>query len=111
MSSLAGAPSSVYVACLLASLHAAANIFTIACVPALADAPYAKPSSVLLSLFVSLSLLESLVHTVAGLPALAVGIPVDCGVPTIAVKHIKLSDYGCRTDNIFSSEYHNLEYI
>jgi hypothetical protein len=27
------------------------------------------------------------------------------------VKHIKLSDYGCRTDNIFSSEYHNLEYI
>jgi hypothetical protein len=28
--SLAGAPSSVYVACLLASLHAAANIFTIA---------------------------------------------------------------------------------
>ena len=36
MPSLAGVPSSVYVACLLNSLHAAANIFTIACVPALA---------------------------------------------------------------------------
>jgi hypothetical protein len=32
-------PSSVYVASLLASLHAAANIFTIACVPALAGIP------------------------------------------------------------------------
>jgi hypothetical protein len=70
-----------------------------------------KHPQLLLLLFVSLSLLESLVHTVAGLPALAVGIPVDCGVPTIVVKHIKLLDYGCRTDNIFSSEYHNLEYL
>ncbi len=70
-----------------------------------------KHPLLLLLLFVSLSLLESRVHTVAGLPALAVGIPVDCCVPTTAVKHIKLSDYGCRTDNIFSSEYHNLEYI
>ncbi len=33
-------PSSVYVASLLASLHAAANIFTIACVPALAGIPF-----------------------------------------------------------------------